>query len=333
MIDLTLACACCDSPGSLDALTDVEFVALCDAVEEFTGEQVLKVSEREAAVERSLAKDLDRAYRATLDPALEVEMVTLPAGDVLMDEVEVMLNGVDRRLRAAGFAVVADLVTAAGSTLTLISRRATRAAVAALGKSVAEVAGNLTLADTAAMTALGEQQVWWVGNYWNEHLSRSISATVSREALTTGLGRAEVGRIVRGVVEGEFPAAAVPGGFRGTSEHYFRSLAGTVRNRASNFGAIRVMQEAQIRRYRISAVMDKRTSAICRFMNSREFSVRSGARLIDRTFDAGDPAAVRAASPWVSAGKAGQIAGDGDAKSQEVGLESAGLQLPPYHGS
>lgn len=330
-IDLGAACAC--TPDDLRALPDAELLALADAVAAATGAEIVKVSDRELAVERALARELEADYREGLDPAIDAEIAELPEGDVSPDEVNVALGAVGARLAVRGFGKLAAAVTGASNVIATIGRRVGRAAVRATGRSVASVSGDLTLADRAAMGALGEQQTFWIGRLWGTHLSRTISATVTREALVAGLGRAEVGRIVRGVVEGTFPGVAVPETFRGSTEQYFSALAGTVRNRASNFGAIATFEEAEVRRYRISAVLDKRTSAICSFMDSKEFSVRSARRQIDRTLAAEDPDAVKAVAPWVSASKAETIAGEGDARSQEVALDAAGLQLPPYHGA
>lgn len=329
-IDLQTACAC--SKADIEALSDAELFALSDAVSAETGEEIVKVTDREEAIERALARDLAEEYEETLDPAIAAELADLPEGDILPDQVNAALDGVDTRLQATGFAAYAAIVARAASTIAVIGRRVGRAAVRATGRSVANVSGDLTLADQSAIAALGNQQTFWIGNLWSDHLSKTISATVTREALVGGLGREEVGRILRGVVDGTFPGVGIPGTFNGTPEQYFTSLTGTVRNRASNYGAIQTFVEAEVKRYQIKAVLDRRTSEICTFMDSREFSVRSAERLIDRTFEAEDPDAVRAISPWVSASKAGVIAGEGDAASQEVQLEAAGMALPPYHG-
>jgi hypothetical protein len=329
-IDLRTACEC--SREDIRRLSDAELLALADAVSAETGEEIVKVTDREEAIERKLARDLAEEYEETLDPAIAAELAGLPEGDIVPDQVNAALGGVETRLQAKGFAKYGAMAAAAAKVLATIGRRVGRAAVRASGRSVANVSGDLTLADKSAMDALGGQQVWWIGNFWSDHLSKTISATVTREALVGGLGRVEVGRIVNGVVSGTFPGVAVPKTFNGTPEHYFSSLAGTVRNRASNYGAIATFEEAEVKRYVISAVMDKRTSVICTFMNGRSFSVKSARRLIDRTMEADNPDAVREISPWVSSARAKDIAGEGDAGSQEAALDAAGMNLPPYHG-
>jgi hypothetical protein len=105
----------------------------------------------------------------------------------------------------------------------------------------------------------------------------------------------------------------VPGTWPGSVEGYFTSLAGTVRNQATNQGLIATFVEGGVRRYRIVAVMDKRTSLVCQTMNGRTFEVRAGARLATARLDADNPEAVKDLS--------------------QAALERAGMALPPYHGS
>ncbi len=195
-----------------------------------------------------------------------------------------------------------------------------------------EITGSLTQADQNAIETMALRNVFWVGEFWDVHLSSRISATVSQEALATGLGRREVGRIIAGVISGEFPGVAAPGTWAGSSSQYFEMLSGTVRNVASNFGSISAMEDGQIQTYVVTAVMDERTSEICRFMNGRTFTVRDGRSHVDRLLGASDPEEVKSTAPWVSAAEAQTIAGGGDAASQRAALASGGLAAPPYHG-
>lgn len=317
------------------ALSDAELLVLADAVGVAVGEEIVKASDREAAIERRMASDLAGEYEESVDGALDAELGNLPAGDVQTDEVGLLLSDVGRRIDADlegdRGGRMRDVLLAGLAAITLLGRRSGRAAVSASGRSTAGVPSRLTEADRGSVAALSEQQLWWIGRLWSDSLSRTIAATVSRESLVAGLGREDVGRIVRGVVGGTFPAAAVPGTWPGSAEGYFTMLAGTVRNQASNQGILATFVEAGVERYRIVAVMDKRTSEICSFMNGQEFSTSAGAKLAVARLDAETPEEVRDLSRWRSAASARELVASGGGSPEEA-LARAGMALPPYHG-
>jgi hypothetical protein len=317
------------------ALDDRTLVALADAVEAHVGgEPIVRESDRERALEREMADELDREYLDGFDQALEPELEAAPS-EMTADEAGMVVQGVGTRLEADLEGDRGDrmreVLAVGAAAMMLLGRRAGRAAVAASGRSTAEVSGSLTLADRSAVAALSEQQLWWIGRFYGDHLSRTISATIRKEALGVGLGRAEVGRIMSGVVRGTFPGVAVPETFRGSSADYFTSLAGTVRNQASNYGALATFVEGGVRRYRIVAVLDKRTSAICQMMHGRTFDVRTGARTVASRLEAATPEDARAAALWRTPEQVELL--PGFEENPEDALARAGMALPPYHGS
>lgn len=253
--------------ADVEALSDAELLVLCDALGVVLGEEIVKVSDREAAVQRKLAADLSAEYVEGVDAAADAELAGLPDSDVSPDEAGLAVRGVgerlDRDLEGSRGTRMRDALLAALAALTLMGRKRGKTAVAATGRSTASISGSLTQVDRNAVDVLSGQQLWWIGEFWGEHLSKTISATITRESLVAGLGVEDVGRILRGVVGGTFPAVGVPGTFPGSAENYFTALAGTVRNQASNYGVLGTFVEAGIERYRIVAVLDKRTSEIC----------------------------------------------------------------------
>lgn len=320
--------------AAIAALSDAELLVLADAVGLAIGEEFVKVSDRERAVERKLTNELDDEYVEGVDLALDAELSGLPADDVAADEAVLAVSGVgsrlERDLEGDRGTRMRDALLAALAAFTLTGRKSGKTLVGESGRSTSSISGSLTSADRGAVAALADQQLWWIGRFWGEHLSKTISATITREAVVGGLGREEVGRIVRGVVGGTFPGVGVPGTWSGSTEQYFTSLAGTVRNQASNYGVLTTFVEGGVERYRIVAVLDKRTSDVCRLMDGREFSVRTGAKLAADRLDADSPEAVKNVSPWRSATSAETIAG---AENPEEALSRAGMALPPYHGS
>jgi hypothetical protein len=323
------------SEAEVAALDDRTLVALADAVEAHVGgDPIVKESDRERALEREMTRELDDEYLESFDEAIEPELALHPE-ELTADEAGMVVRGVGDRIEAdlEGDRGVRmrEIVGVGAAAMMVLGRRAGIAGIADSGRPTAGISGSLSLPDRAAVSALSGQQLFWIGRLWNDHLSKTISATVRREALGVGLGREEVGRIMRGVLDGSVPGVAVPGAWRGGSESYFTMLAGTVRNQASNFGALDTFVEAGVTRYRIVAVLDRRTSRICNFMHGRTFEVRTGVRNMTARLEAETPEDARAAAPWRSVEQTELL--PGFSENPEDALARAGMALPPYHGN
>lgn len=324
------------SKEDLERLSDAELLAFADLVGMETGEELVKVSDRERAIERQLAGDLDEEYVDGVDEALAAELGLAPA-EMTADEAVAVVSGtggrLERDLEGERGARMEQLLVVALAASAFLGRASGIAALRAAGvppERLGAVGASLNLADQAAMAALSAQQLFWIGRVWSDHLSKTISATISREALARGLGRAEVGGIVRGVVRGTFPSVRVPGTWPGSSEGYFTMLAGTVRSQATNYGLLETFAEAEVRRYQISAVMDQRTTEICQMMDGRTFSVEVGRRIAAARMDAEDPEEARAAAPWLKPAQVELL--PGFEESPEEALANAGVAVPPFHG-
>jgi hypothetical protein len=315
------------TPEFLSSLSDAELIALADAVGARTGEEFVSKGEREDAIERGMAADLTDDYLSDLLEASGQELARLPEEAVEMEQVAVALRGIGDRMDERDTSRTSAVLTAGVTALALLSRGAARARFIASPTPPPNprIVGSFSQADLGALRAVSRQQLWWIGDLWTDHLSRTVGATVAREALVTGLGRVQVAEILRGVVTGEVPAARVPGTWPGSAEGYFEMLSGTVRNRSSNFGAISAMRDAGFTHYRIEAVMDERTSAICQEMDGQTFSIRDAEAHIARAEAATDPDEYKEVAGWRSAEEVRGIKEAGD-------LAEAGLALPPYHG-
>lgn len=117
--------------------------------------------------------------------------------------------------------------------------------------------------------------------------------------------------------------------------------------------------EAGIERYRIEAVLDERTTDICRFLHGKSFSVRRGLEAFEKV--EANPDAIKELSPWVheaTSGRSGRkalyverggervaitevtrsAAGSRDDRGEfarslsERQLTNLGVSLPPFHG-
>lgn len=317
------------------ALDDRAFVALSDAVEAYLGgEPIVKESDRERALEREMADELDTEYLDGFEDAIEPELALHPS-EMTADEAGMVVQGVGARMDAdlagARGTRMREIIAAGGAAMMVLGRRAGIASMGTAGFTTSGITGSLRLVDRSAITALSGQQMFWVGRLWGENLSKTIAATIRREALIGGLGRAQVGSIMRGVLNGSFPGVAVPGAWRGSSESYYTMLAGTVRNQASNFGALNTFVQGGVTRYRIVAVLDRRTSRICNMMHGRTFDVKTGVANMTARLEAETPEDARAAALWRSPEQVELL--PGFSETPEDALTRAGMALPPYHGS
>ena len=315
-------------------MNDEDLLVLADAVSREIGEELVKQSDREMALENKLARELLEDFHGDLDPALEKAIKELPLEDVSPDEVKAALSGVTARMNERDTNKTKEIIAAVGAAILLIARRITRKLVLENPKHdpKVKISASFTQPDLDAIDALAKQQLFWIGDFWSKDLSSRITATVTRESLKTGLGREQVGKIMKETISAKFPSVAVPKTWRGSDESYFKMLSSVVRTRASSFGAINAMADGGIQYYVISAVMDERTSEICRFMDGRTFPVSAGLRHIQATLDGGDPDAVKTAAGWRSPEDARALAGEGSGAKQSLALEAGGMALPPYHG-
>lgn len=171
---------------------------------------------------------------------------------------------------------------------------------------------------------------FWIGKVFPEHVSDSFRDTIVR-GLDEGLGRRAIGRRLRDLMVGTSDAP-------GKLELYNRVAASSV-NRAHNWGGMFSLEEAGVEEYVFRAVMDERTSRICRELNGRIFSVPRVMTVVRRALD-GPPSAIESIAPWPTfdeargdfyierEGRRSYLAGKSTAW-----LEERGVAMPPLHGN
>ena len=96
-----------------------------------------------------------------------------------------------------------------------------------------------------------------------------------------------------------------------------------MRTRARSFGTVEGLVHGGIERLEIVAVMDERTSDICRELNGRIIDVADAVAVRDRLLDAESPEDVKLVTPWISA--------DAAAASSSKDLAAQGVALPSFH--
>lgn len=138
--------------------------------------------------------------------------------------------------------------------------------------------GSFTQTDKAAIEAIQKLTVQTAGTYYPEQLMSKTSEVVADVVLESGLpieqAAVKLENEIRGALGAKEAANVVPARFATNPQEYFQIVASNASVQATSVGRIVSMSDAGIEKYRVSAVMDKRTSNICTNLNGREFSVQ-----------------------------------------------------------
>lgn len=172
-------------------------------------------------------------------------------------------------------------------------------------------------ADELATKWLADHHMYWVGDYYDKHLSDALSKHVAA-GMKDGLGRSAIGDSLEKFFV-DYPGVA------NKPASYWRSFAANGMNRTRQFGNIQAYDELDIIELVVLAVMDERTSAVCRNMNGRVIPVQACVGQRDMLMAAEDPEDVKTIAPWP------KIESLMDRKTKDVLAD--GVITPPYHGN
>ncbi len=179
---------------------------------------------------------------------------------------------------------------------------------------------------------------------WTEHIAdfsdktRGVLLQAAREGWTRGVTGDALYRMFSPLTESG-PAA---------HESYWNVVGSYWLHSARNRASLDTYHEAGITRYRILAVMDQRTSAVCAALNGTVFSVGDQVERENRACDAETIQELRSLSPWLSGGaEEGEAVGFRRGRSfvdvaHRAGekfrlsgtpgkLQGLGVGMPPYH--
>ena len=106
---------------------------------------------------------------------------------------------------------------------------------------------------------------------------------------------------------------------------YWRVVANAAASRGFHYGYLKTMEILQIPGYRLQAVLDLKTSDICRTLNGKTFWVNDAVDVLERAYTSDDPEAVKQASPWKPYKEIKELSRDE--------LKALGVMVPPFHGS
>lgn len=182
-----------------------------------------------------------------------------------------------------------------------------------------------------------------------DDLAELARETVAR-ALEEGLGRDDIGEQLATAMAGRVAR----------SEGYWQVVSGAFVNRARTYSQLLSYEEAGISHYIFEAVLDERTTDICRFYHGQQFTVGGGIRSMNSVMSLEDPEEIRSVNPWLRTGRdedgnrviwfprdgervrVAQVDRSGVGSRDDRGsfsreltptqLERAGVPYPPLHG-
>ena len=263
-------------------------------------------------IEASMRGQLGAAWDAEADAVmnnLTLEIMQQPPGAIKSAP---LLSMVQQHLGAQ----------ALGSTMQPIIDGHLRTAFTLGKKGMGYAAGTgvqdrFSLVDGAAQDWLVRDQLYWVGQYYGQHIGPEIAGRAQQVVVQQGLGRAEAAKQIKAALE------PVVGPGRSDAYWHVVAAAGVTRSRA--YGGVCALIEAGVTRYELVNPRDERTSEICNHLDGQVWEVRHAVAQQAAMLAASTPDEAKAAAPWLPAG---QIVG----RTPDE-LAAAGLGLPPYHGN
>jgi len=286
-------------------------------------------------VAHKLEQEILAQFDTTTQRVVRKGVATLRKGTGAMDKKEVQrfMSVVGKEYAKFSPAVQKQVLTAVGAIYD-IQRKA-------MAKGL-KIKPTFKLIDKQAKAFMAKDQMWWIGDFYDSSLSNVLNKRVSQVMLEQGLGRADAAKelqktLHKDIMAGRLPAkvGVPPPGWNSTPQAYFEGLTGNMASRASGWSALESMVDAAVERYRIAAVLDSRTSDVCRTMNGKVFTTAQGTSLRDRIMAAKSPDDIKKIAGWQRAdeitSKYGVKRGKALTPKQASTMASAGLALPPYH--
>jgi hypothetical protein len=280
-------------------------------------EEVKRIGRRAENIARRLARRANAEYTERLSRALDSAASGLGSATNGPESVRRYVESAGARFASSSTSALRGILETHTGQLTGLGRRLGRVLApggdrAPAGLSDLQRDGSEKLASSALQFA---------GELFPNSLGPRMAETLQANAVERFMTRNEVRKMARDIVAGRFPARDVPGTFKGTPAQYFASVARTNETTANAYGMLTTLSELNVETYEIVAVLDDRTTDVCRFLNGRRFAVADGLRDIQAMIDAPDPDAFRRASSFASL----------DEAESAVNRGTAGVRFPPYH--
>lgn len=167
---------------------------------------------------------------------------------------------------------------------------------------------SLALVDKDAISVLGQQNLFWLGKHYSDDVKNKID-TMLTEYFQEGLTRAKF-------------AARIEENLSDLVKHdgrYWSDLADHMATKVREMGRVSTYEQSGIEYVKVKAVMDDKTSDICRDMHGRIISVKRLVEQRDTILAAKSKMELMDAAQWID-----------DFKGKTSDLPD-GVGMPPYH--
>lgn len=171
--------------------------------------------------------------------------------------------------------------------------------------------------DLRAIGWLEKDQMYWIGQYYDSNLRDKLMESV-KDIHSQLLTRDETANAMAAAFKDRIDR----------TKGYWAGLADHIVTRSREFGRTEGYVKAKINHFKIDAVLDNRTSKICRYMHGRIIQVKDAVNQRNSLMDAKTPEDVKRLAPWLSDKEAvKKIQG---AKTDTI-VGKYNLILPPFH--
>lgn len=183
-------------------------------------------------------------------------------------------------------------------------------AVGLTGKAVLNAGFNVV--DLKAIDWLKQHNIYWVKNFFDDQLQEKV-VEFGTKIISEGLSREDAGLLF----EDEFAKK-----YEAFSWRYWQGFANHVVTRSREFGAVERYVRSNTEWLQVKAVIDQRTTEICRHMHNRVISVSKAVEIRDALVASTSPEEVKKIAPWMKP--------EALAAKPSKSLPSS-MALPPYH--
>lgn len=183
----------------------------------------------------------------------------------------------------------------------------------------------LTFVDQRARDWLVKDTVYWIGNFYNEHIRDAVTKTTIQYAIEEGQNYWTTGQRIKEVLAGTYdiPPKYLPASYV-RAEAYWQLVSCEAVTRATVFGSIEPMLAADVEEYEILTAEDERVCPLCGRMHGKKFKIKHAVELRDKFLNSKTPEDAKLVHPWH---RIQEI----DSWEPEA-LARKGMSLPSFHG-
>jgi SPP1 gp7 family putative phage head morphogenesis protein len=178
-------------------------------------------------------------------------------------------------------------------------------------EAIQKISPTFNLVDYRAMDWLEETNIYWIGKHYDSQVVDRLKKA-GYQVIEDGLARDEAGKVLKELFTDQFKK----------SNSYWEGLSNHIVTQSREFGAIEAYVKAEVTQYRIDAVLDDRTSDICRYLDGTIYEVSKAVEMRDRVMSAATPEASIKIKKWIPY----------DAKKDDPpDKDLPDFAFPPYH--